>query len=87
MLWLFCTFFPALVYCVQKNLATLAAFTKSSPLVSKLAMQPWKPDLDKSGLGRTSYIVWRTPPRIDFVKLDFGRKAFGQIFIKEQMCV
>ena len=40
--------------------------SSKSPLVSKEAMQPWKPDLDSRGRGRFPYMFVLTPPEKDF---------------------
>ena len=40
--------------------------SSNSPLVSKEAMQPWKPDLDSRGRGRFPYMFVLTPPEKDF---------------------
>ena len=36
--------------------------SSSSPLVSNDAMQPWKPDFDRRGLGKELYMLVLTPP-------------------------
>ena len=44
--------------------------SSKSPLVSKEAMQPWKPDLDSRGRGRFPYMFVLTPPEKDFFLLS-----------------
>ena len=40
--------------------------SSNSPLVSKEAMQPWKPDFDSKGRGNVLYMWGRTPPAKNF---------------------
>ena len=44
--------------------------SSKSPLVSKEAMQPWKPDLDSRGRGRFPYMFVLTPPEREFFLLS-----------------
>ena len=61
--------------------------SSNSPLVSKEAMQPWKPDFDSKGRGNVLYMWGRTPPAKNFntiivrkaVELEFDSTAHNRV--------